>query len=359
MVTNHAKDQPHLRPSSAPLAARVSNYVLRTVQRRLLGHQVEQTLKKLRGIKSSLRPGQKFICIGLVQHFGDIVAAEPVARHLRRENPDAYLVWLVGAPYRELVSSHPALNEVLTISCVAEHSQLAAIAPVDQFVDLHLDLCLCPKLHVLHRKRQGDSSINVFNYFRHGSLLEAFSKSAGLPPLTDAPMLSVPSAVQRMMDQIAQREPFFVIHTTSNERSRDWDPGHWVKLAQILSATFQVRIVEVGLRSSLGPSAAGVINLCGKLSLLQTADLIRRCSGFLGVESGPAHVANAFQRPSVILLGSYRAFRRYNPYTGFLSTHAEAMLIQWDGPVASIPLEIVVARANHVFATDRLIKAPS
>jgi heptosyltransferase-3 len=90
-------------------------------------------------------------------------------------------------------------------------------------------------------------------------------------------------------------------------------------------------------------------NLCGRLSLCELAAVIRDAAGFIGVESGPAHFANAFRRPAVFLMGSYRQFDRYLPYTGFLREQADEMLLRWAGPAAAIPVETVLVRAAAVF----------
>ncbi|HEX2853335.1 MAG TPA: glycosyltransferase family 9 protein [Opitutaceae bacterium] len=73
---------------------------------------------------------------------------------------------------------------------------------------------------------------------------------------------------------------------------------------------------------------------------MQTAALIRRAVGFLGIDSGPAHLANALERPSVVLPGRYRGVDRYLPYTGFLRENAVELVGQWDGPIASLPVDV-------------------
>ena len=48
----------------------------------------------------------------------------------------------------------------------------------------------------------------------------------------------------------------------------------------------------------------GAINLIGKLSLRQSAALISKAKLFMGLDSYPMHIADAFKIPSVILFGS-------------------------------------------------------
>jgi heptosyltransferase-3 len=88
--------------------------------------------------------------------------------------------------------------------------------------------------------------------------------------------------------------------------------------------------------------------MCGKLSLLQLGELIRRSSGFIGIDSGPAHFANAFKCPSVILLGHYLNYKRYMPYNGFLRENAQEMLLYWDGPARDIPVDVVEEKISKI-----------
>ena len=59
-------------------------------------------------------------------------------------------------------------------------------------------------------------------------------------------------------------------------------------------------------------------NLCGQSGIAETAeDDSRRAALFIGIDSGPAHLANAVKTPGVILLGRYLTWDYYMPYTGF------------------------------------------
>ena len=340
-------------------AGRVRNYARRRAARILLEWDLHQSSSRLRRIKSSLRPGQRLICIGLIEHFGDIIACEPVARYFREKNPDAYLVWLVRPQYRELVAFHPSLNETVLVSCLSEYTRLIRTDAADEFVDLHVNLRRCSKFGSIHHKRKGDPSIDASNYFAHGSLLEAFCKSAGLPALREAPQLPLPPAVRGEVVPLVPDGPFVVIHASSNDKLRDWQPDRWVELIASLSSSHpELTFVEVGLRPLIADRVPGMLNLCGRLTLVQLAEVIRRSALFLGVDSGPAHMANAFERPAVILLGRYRAFERYMPYTGFLREHASQMVVQWDGPAAHIPVEVVAARVGAILVLFPPAAAP-
>ncbi|OGU10242.1 MAG: hypothetical protein A2075_21565 [Geobacteraceae bacterium GWC2_58_44] len=65
---------------------------------------------------------------------------------------------------------------------------------------------------------------------------------------------------------------------------------------------------------NLDESGARGLNLCGKLTLRQSAAIVKRCRLAVGAETGTAHIACAVGTPNVILLGGGH-FGRFMPYT--------------------------------------------
>jgi heptosyltransferase-3 len=132
---------------------------------------------------------------------------------------------------------------------------------------------------------------------------------------------------------------FVVVHTSSNESCRNWQAELWNNMAEVLFNRFGLTVIEVGQHAVLKDNHEKVVNLCKRLSLLETLEVIRQARLFVGIDSGPAHMANAVGTPGVILLGHYRRFKRYCPYTGGYGDGSNAELVQYDGPVVELPLE--------------------
>jgi heptosyltransferase III len=51
---------------------------------------------------------------------------------------------------------------------------------------------------------------------------------------------------------------------------------------------------------------AGAVNLAGKHTLLQSAEVLRRCTLYIGNDSGPMHLAAAVGTPVVAIFSSYQ-----------------------------------------------------
>ncbi len=281
------------------------------------------------------------IGIGLVEHMGDIVACEPVARYLRAENPEARILWCVREPYRELIDTNPNVDETLVVRCCTEWIALAESGCFDEVVDLHINGRICPTCRVPLVKRKGNLDVAELTYLNYGGLLTAFSIGAGLPPLTDAPRVYIPRSTAACVDALSLPPSFVVLHAKTNEQVKDWPPEQWLQCIRTLVQEMGVTVVEVGLDPVL-PPMPGLVQLCGKLSILETAEVIRRAALFVGVDSGPSHLANAVETFGVILVGPYKVYTKYNPYSGNYATGANCRLVYSPEGVAAIPVPDVV-----------------
>lgn len=282
------------------------------------------------------------IGIGLVEHVGDIVACEPVVRYLRKRHPDAEISWVVRDTYRELIDNNPNIDHTIAVDCLTDWMKWTAHGAFDQIVDLHVNERICQHCRIPLRKSVGDTSISGDNHFNHGSLLQAFSRSAGLPPLDDAPVVYIPEAAVRVVDSLGLPDNFIVFHCQSNSLEKDWEAARWADLARWVKENTRYKVVEVGLQPVLSDSGLGAIDLTGRTTLLEMAEILRRSRLFVGVDSGPAHFANALKVPGVILLGQLARFRSYNPFSGDYGAGRNVWLARNEvGPAATLPFEEV------------------
>ncbi len=276
------------------------------------------------------RPGPRRmrIAIVLIEHMGDIVACEPVSRHIRKMYPGAHITWVVREPYRELVEENPFIDEVLVVGCLTEWSLISKSGVYDEIIDLHINKRECPHCGMPANRWTTRRDVTLDNYYHYGPLLSVFASCAGLPRLNDAPRLYIPDSVRASIDALSLPDDFVVFHTSSNESSRDWPEEKWQELCTSLTGVWSGEIVEIGHKASLAGGPLGRINLCNRLSILESAEVIRRARLFVGIDSGPAHLANAVGTQGIVLLGQYRTFERYTPYTGSYAGNTGATLLR-------------------------------
>jgi len=296
-------------------------------------------LRKLRARLKRESPKRRVVAVMLLEHLGDIVACEPVVRHIRKKYPDAFIVWGVKKAYRELVDNNPHIDLTILIHCLTERLMLSNSGLFDEVIDLHFADRHCSLCRRPLKKEHNSSKIDLKNYFQYGSLLSSMAQSGGWPALDDQPMVYIPESTVRKVDNLKLPEKFVVINCTSNALEKGWPSEKWIHLLAKIKETYGLHVFEIGTETFLDESLSLSQSFCVKLSILESAELIRRSKLFIGIDSGPAHLANAVKTAGVILMGSYLGFEKYNPFSGFYGGGEGAEILHSKGMAADISVD--------------------
>jgi heptosyltransferase-3 len=310
---------------------------------------VRAYLAAQRAAKKARRQGCIPVYVALTEHFGDIVAAEPIIEQIRLRHKDCFLIWIVQPQNACLLTYHPKIEAIVIVDSLNTWIRLRPLISIYKTYDLHVPGKPWPGAKLSIPLAWHAPLITLDSYYNYGSLLHIFCKLADLPPISQTPTVYIDLDTKRAVDGLALPHEYVTIHCRSSMAERDWQTQHWESLISLIGNTYGLPCLEIGLTPTIqrGDSANGP-QLCGRLSLLQTAEVIRRSRLFIGIDSGPAHLANASGRPSVILLGKFCKFDRYFPYTGFFENPSQASIIQWPQPVAEIPVQIVWDEINRL-----------
>lgn len=295
------------------------------------------TIVRFLGLKLSFWGRKKLVAIIRTEHFGDIVAAEPLARQVREAHPNDYIVWVVKPSFKELVATHPAINEAWAQPTVLRRLLVFNSGVFDKIYNLefwqsNLD-AISGRVHKNEVAEAKD--ITVFNYFEKGNLLTIFQLCAELPVKDDVPQLYIPAVDKQKIANLNLPQKLIVIHCSSNYPAKDWSVPNWEKLIYWLTEDLGYTVVEIGLKSKNSVRSAKYIDACGKYSLLQTAEIIRRAEYFIGIDSGPAHLANAVGTYGILLFGKLNNFDTYMPYSGNYQNGRNARLLWQTGKTCS------------------------
>ena len=186
-------------------------------------------------------------------------------------------------------------------------------------------------------KKPPPGGVTGENYYDFGSLLSAHSRSAGLALDQGDPEVPIPREIVGKVDGLALPGRFICIHTVSEDGRRDWQPAYWNRLIDHVNGVHGLCVVELGLHSPLGRNDdQNYRNLCGRTGIAESAEIIRRATLFIGIDSGPAHLANAVKTPGVILLGRYLSWDHYMPYTGFYTDSRNCRILRHPGPLTDL-----------------------
>lgn len=313
------------------------------------------TIVRFFGLKLSFWGRKKLVAIIRTEHFGDIVAAEPLARQVREAHPNDYIVWVVKPSFKELVATHPAINEAWAQPTVLRRLLVFNSGVFDKVYNLefwqsNLDT-VSGRVH--HNEVAAAKDITVFNYFEKGNLLTIFQLCAELPVKDDVPQLYIPAADAQKIANLNLPQKLIVIHCSSNYPAKDWSVPNWEKLIDWLTEDLGYTVVEIGLKSKNSVRSAKYIDACGKYSLLQTAEIIRRAQYFIGIDSGPAHLANAVGTYGILLFGKLNNFDTYMPYSGDYQNGRNARLLwQLGKTCAALEYHWVQEQIENILAKE-------
>ncbi|MBI4405990.1 MAG: glycosyltransferase family 9 protein [Deltaproteobacteria bacterium] len=281
--------------------------------------------------------------INLDERLGDILACEPIARHVKHGSPDTLLFWAVGKPYVELLETNPSVDKVITVRCFRETSWLWKVGFFDEIVDLSIPGRGCCVCEVMPKKENPyDTSINLINYrFFGNTLLGTFCRCAGIRVLDETPQLFIPAAAGKKVSLLGLKAPYVVVHCESPERGKNWPIEKWLELITALQPAYFTNVVEVGLKPIVSARKGSyVTDLTGRLSIMETAEVIRRAALFVGIDSGPAHLANSVGTPAVIVTSHHRGL--FMPFTGNFGSPHYADILFSNGPISKIDVETIL-----------------
>jgi len=294
--------------------------------------------------------GGKILCIRL-SGLGDIVHALNALSLLRTCRPNASITWVVEDRFRELVSGHPQIDEVISIprsswgrllSHPLQWPQLGeeVVSVVGRLRRRHFDVSLdfqssaksawlvaaagadlrigfsrrvARELSHLAQNRRVDVDPESCHRVERNLALLA---PLGIPTRYADPVLVCSKrneeSVNRFFQGASWARPLVIIHPGTSEfaRFKRWQPGRFAAVADRLIATVKATVLitwgpgegelarsvldSMDHEALLGPRAH---NLQQLIHLLGYGDL------FIGCDTGPLHLASALGVPVVALFG--------------------------------------------------------
>ena len=158
-----------------------------------------------------------------------------------------------------------------------------------------------------------------------------FLAPLGLPEAArDAPVhpvLRLPAEIARQAEQtlraqgIGAGERFVVVHPGSARAEKYWVPARWAEVVGFCREELGWRCVLTGgqhdpfeqthlaaVRAALAARGQACVDLAGKVDLSTLTAVLALAALVVGVDSGPMHLAAAFQRPEVVLFGPTNPF---------------------------------------------------
>ena len=274
--------------------------------------------------------------------LGDIVLATPLLRALRARFPSAHIDFIVRKEYAELVKYNPNLTKCYEFDTTAGFSGLQKLKKrlrterYDLVIDIHnsirsryLRIWLDAQEVVLINKRMfarimfvkfkknlyGDTVSVADRYIEPVTKFGVQNDGAGLElPIPDE--ISARAGEAIALSEINRSGSVIGLCPSAKHATKCWPSERFAELGSGLIQTGETTILLFG-----GPSdvktcstiaqtirttskASSIIDLSGKLSLLETAAAMKFCDVIVTNDSGLMHIAAAMKRKVVALFGS-------------------------------------------------------
>lgn len=290
-----------------------------------------------------------------LDRIGDFILGIPAYRALRQAQPDAHISVVVPSPVAELAKICPYFDEVYIFDALwllpghAAWDRWKSAFKLVKFLrskpaDLLLDFRYQNHLDPLVAGLSGAKERVGFDL---GWVSRFLTKKAPQPPadlhqvdrnlllLQSAGITAVDRKLEMWFDEHDHKTgenylpaqellpglPRIAIHIGAATPSKRWREESFEVLIHELHANTQADILVLGGEGDLGFSQevvdgleCPIVNLVGKLSLRQTAALMRDCRVFIGCDSGATHLAAACGVPVVSLFSAANEVEVWKPW---------------------------------------------
>jgi len=294
--------------------------------------------------------------------LGDIIHALPVAHALKRYAPSCYIGWVVEAAFAPLVARDPSVDEVHPIHVPSTSNPDSTRGAY--FRAFSATLGVLVRLRAAFRQSPYDWVLDLHASFRSGlfSLMNpggvrvGFDDARELNTLFQHRLLNVEPKSSHAVDKnllfcsffecVAREEDFYLVTDQDDEEQAEaflgiseigpeqryvyvnpgarWQSKYWIAQRW---ATLCDRLEANGVRIVFGGSPEDVAHIeiitaamryeptiaAGHLSLTASAALMKKAAAYVGVDTGPMHMAALAGTPVVALFGPTHP-ERVGPY---------------------------------------------
>lgn len=290
-----------------------------------------------------------------LRYLGDVLLTTPVFDALRFNYPDAFIAACVNKGTEEMLTGHPAINKIYTLEkdrnlFSSWSKQMALFSEIrKERYDLALELTRNDRGAFLAfvsgaSKRLGFASPQPKLFGRHLFYTDLIVprmeihmverqlqmiEHLGLAIPKKAPSLYWSSEnEEKVMGILASvrirpGEPYVVLHPILRSRYKAWHKEGYAALCDHLEDKWHLRTIlvcgreagEVRFADQILPlcQKSRPIHLGGRLSLKELAVVISRAALYIGIDSGPMHMAAALKTPLIAIFGSQRK-EHWGPY---------------------------------------------
>jgi len=261
---------------------------------------------------------KKILFVSL-SNIGDAVMTLPTLIYLKKIYPSAKFDLICDMRSVEIFQSFPSINKIyIREKKGGIYYQLRFIRKIRQTnYDLAVDLKTDFLLWFLRAKRK---IRKVNNKSLHSVEKHFISICSNLKKIPD-PKIYIPTKLQNNIKKVfpSNKGKTVALALGANSNHKVWPTKNYVRLLKLLKIKF-ANIILIGSKNEMDKAqlfkklyTKKVYDFCGKLTLLETASVIKKSDFFIGNDSGLGHIASAVNTQSFIIFGDGDP-DRYHPW---------------------------------------------
>ena len=261
---------------------------------------------------------KKILFVSL-SNIGDAVMTLPTLIYLKKMYPSAKFDLICDARSVEIFQSFPSINKIyIRDKKGGIYYQFRFIRKIRQTnYDLAVDLKTDFLLWFLRANRK---IRKVNNKSLHSVEKHFISICSNLKKIPD-PKIYIPTKLQNNIKKVfpSNKGKTVALALGANSNHKVWPTKNYVRLLKLLKIKF-ANIILIGSKNEMDKAqlfkklyTKKVYDFCGKLTLLETASVIKKSDFFIGNDSGLGHIASAVNTQSFIIFGDGDP-DRYHPW---------------------------------------------
>ena len=316
----------------------------------------------------------KNILVIRIDHIGDVVCSIPVFEALKENYPQAKITALVSKEGAEILKGNPFIDQVVVFQAnwfsrggIFNPSMFFQICfrfkkeNFDLGYDLRGDLrnillMVFANVHfrigygiagggaLLHR--EVDYDLNLHQAELNLKLISDKKKRLeGIIPKIYLEASEQKAAQAVLKESGVQPGEFLIaLHPEAGSPAKEWKSENFIQLINEFAKIPKTRVLILGLSraKTIGArvSSPKVLNFGGRISLRQMIAVLNFCHLFVGHDSGPSHLAQALNVPSVILASGTNEYHKWGIW------HKSSRILSHSVPCAPCHLSVCIVEGH-------------
>jgi heptosyltransferase-2 len=277
----------------------------------------------------------KKILIVRTDRIGDILLSTPVIKNLREAFPSSYIAFMCRPYTKDILEGNPYLDEVIIYDKYGKQKSIWSSIKFSIFLrkkrfDWAIVLHPTNRAHLVtffagipfrvgwdkklgflltkripHTKQEGkkhelEYTLDILREIN----IPIVDKTIYFPLKKDSQ-----DKIDYLLSNlgVTKEEKIIVIHPSASCSSKRWPQEYFCQLIKLLKEKFSYKIIIITAKGEEKYAEKlikeDVVDLRGRLNILEVGALLKRAILFISNDSGPVHIASALETPVISIFG--------------------------------------------------------